>query len=435
MLTPEEGLLLAASLPGVECLLVTADGRQLRSPGFAAYELPRAPVVLQDKGDKEDKKADSWPDGFQANITITLPSIKSMRYRRPYVAVWIENAEAKPVRTISVWGNDPRYFKDLPQWWKFARNDKDLVKAVTRATRSPGKYQLVWDGKDQKGDCAAAGNVYDFRRGPPRARQTRAPIGQTRLRPGPGQSHPRSQRGDRGHHHRVRQEEVAMLQQPNDADRGDAAPGSTGPDAAAGEPSKHLMGQPSDQVRAHPRRLLHHLYRHLVKSCRYLHVYLTLFGLALLLFFSVTGFMLNHEDWFLPPYTTQGKIPKELLDQAGEDRVPLIDKLKDDFAIQGEMVSFKAEEGVYHLGFEGSIQVVIQRDGETLVKREENRVTEHIVDGTLPPEMVKPWSDEKRFALVEKLRENFGVKGKAGDFKLDEDKLEVNFTRPATSPK
>ena len=42
-------------------------------------------------------------------------------------------------------------------------------------------------------------------------------------------------------------------------------------------------------------------YRKLLKASRIAHVYLTLFGLVLILFFSVTGFMLNYEGWFLPP--------------------------------------------------------------------------------------------------------------------------------------
>ena len=42
-------------------------------------------------------------------------------------------------------------------------------------------------------------------------------------------------------------------------------------------------------------------YRKLLKASRIAHVYLTLFGLVLILFFSITGFMLNYEGWFLPP--------------------------------------------------------------------------------------------------------------------------------------
>jgi thiamine biosynthesis lipoprotein ApbE len=189
VLTPEEGLRLIGSLPGVECFLVAADGRQLRSPGFAAFELPlirrEVSVAAQDKGDKKDDKKPeqkddkkpeqkddkkpeqkdekkAWPDAFEASISVTLPNIAAVKYRRPYVAIWVANADAKPVRTVAVWGNNARYFKDLPEWWKFARNDNNLVQAVTRATRAPGKYSLVWDGKDDKGNALPQGTYTIF---------------------------------------------------------------------------------------------------------------------------------------------------------------------------------------------------------------------------------------------------------------------------------
>jgi FAD:protein FMN transferase len=157
VLTPEEGLRLVAATPGVECLLVTKDGAQLRSPGFAAFETPI--IFAQDKKEekKDEKKMEAWVEGYQVNFTLTLPSITAKKYRRPYVAVWIENADAKPVRTISVWGNNPRWISTLPQWWKIGTKDAALVKAVTRATRAPGKYTLVWDGKDDKGDVLPQG--------------------------------------------------------------------------------------------------------------------------------------------------------------------------------------------------------------------------------------------------------------------------------------
>ena len=62
------------------------------------------------------------------------------------------------------------------------------------------------------------------------------------------------------------------------------------------------------------------LFRGVVKWARTTHLYLTLFALGLLLFFAVTGFMLNHEDWFkakddAPGVETKltGKIPVEWL--------------------------------------------------------------------------------------------------------------------------
>jgi FAD:protein FMN transferase len=159
VLAPEEGMRLVAATPGVECLLVTKEGKQLRSAGFQAMDVPvarlEANVAFQDN--KDGKKIEAWPEGYQVNFMLTIPIVTAKKYRRPYVAVWVENADAKPVRSITVWGNNARYWKDLPQWWKFAKNDYGLVKAVTRATRAPGKYSLVWDGKDDKGNILFQG--------------------------------------------------------------------------------------------------------------------------------------------------------------------------------------------------------------------------------------------------------------------------------------
>jgi thiamine biosynthesis lipoprotein len=159
VLTPEEGLQLVAATPGVECLLVTKEGKQLRSDGFQAMEVPVARLAanIAFQNNKDGKKIEAWPERYQVNFTLTIPSVTTKKYRRPYVAVWVENADAKPVRSITVWGNNARYWKDLPQWWKFAKNDTDLVKAVTRATRPPGKYSLVWDGKNDNGTALPQG--------------------------------------------------------------------------------------------------------------------------------------------------------------------------------------------------------------------------------------------------------------------------------------
>jgi thiamine biosynthesis lipoprotein len=156
VLSAEEGLRLVAATPGAECLLVTADGKQVRSPGMKALEqaLPRQPVVHA----PANAAVDDWPAHYHVNITVTLPTIAdTKKYRRPYVAIWIENADGKAIRTMQVWGNSPKYLKDLPQWWKFAKDDADLVKAVTRATRPPGKYSIVWDGKDDQGKTLPQG--------------------------------------------------------------------------------------------------------------------------------------------------------------------------------------------------------------------------------------------------------------------------------------
>src|SRR3954468_1125799 len=49
---------------------------------------------------------------------------------------------------------------------------------------------------------------------------------------------------------------------------------------------------------------------------RWLHIYLSMFGLAVVLFFSVTGLTLNHPDWFGEPerrVSAQGRMAPEWL--------------------------------------------------------------------------------------------------------------------------
>ena len=96
---------------------------------------------------------DPWPSDFQVTVSLELPKIAGGgRYRKPYVAIWIENTDEKIVRTVTVWGNKPRWLPELTGWWKLAKGDQDFVKTITKATRNPGKYDVVWDGKDDKGN-------------------------------------------------------------------------------------------------------------------------------------------------------------------------------------------------------------------------------------------------------------------------------------------
>lgn len=154
VLTPDEGLRLIAATPGTECLFVTASGRQWRSLGFGKLEVPLPRIGSSCLA---ANAAAAWPDGFQVTIAIDLPKIASPKYRKPYVAVWVEDAKGKPVRSLAVWGNSPKYLRDLFDWWKFAQGNNGLIAAVARATRQPGKYTVVWDGKDDAGTAVEQG--------------------------------------------------------------------------------------------------------------------------------------------------------------------------------------------------------------------------------------------------------------------------------------
>ncbi len=159
VLSPAEGLRLVDGVPGAECLIVAADGNRIRSHGLKLLEVARATTLAtaDETCNTEEKKSTPWPDGYQLTVKVEIPKIDAAKYRRPYTAVWIEDETGKAVRTLAVWGNAPKYLKDLTDWWKIGKGDADLVKAVARATRGPGKYSLVWDGKDHQGNALPQG--------------------------------------------------------------------------------------------------------------------------------------------------------------------------------------------------------------------------------------------------------------------------------------
>jgi thiamine biosynthesis lipoprotein len=146
VLPPAKGLELIGSLreerAEVECLIIDRSGKAWPSVGWQAALVPQ-PVLLQAAGEG------AWEHELGISFSIANPG--GRKYRRPFVAIWIEDADGKPVRTLAVWGKEAKYLKDLRSWWAFARNDRKLVQAVTRASRAPGRYQLVWDGNNDKG--------------------------------------------------------------------------------------------------------------------------------------------------------------------------------------------------------------------------------------------------------------------------------------------
>lgn len=107
-------------------------------------------------------------------------------------------------------------------------------------------------------------------------------------------------------------------------------------------------------------------HRWLIKSARTVHLYVTLSGVVLLAFFAVTGFILNHEDWFgfgvANTRTATGHVPTALL--AGPDKLGIVELLRKDFAAKGVLDSFEEEEDSLRLAFTQPgrrVEAVIQR--------------------------------------------------------------------------
>src|SRR5690349_16255027 len=108
--------------------------------------------------------------------------------------------------------------------------------------------------------------------------------------------------------------------------------------------------------------------RGVVKWARTVHLYVTLFALALILFFSVTGFLLNHEDWVGTdnPHTRTetGTVPVALLAEP-MDRLAVVELLRKDYGAVGEVDSFEQEEDRARVVFKRPgtrIDATIQRE-------------------------------------------------------------------------
>jgi len=107
--------------------------------------------------------ASAWPATYQVTLGVELPApvAGGRRMKRPFLALWVEDASGKPVRTLTVWGTERKYLSELSNWWKFAKSEQNVVSNTTRATRPPGKYQVVWDGLDDGGKPVSQG-TYGF---------------------------------------------------------------------------------------------------------------------------------------------------------------------------------------------------------------------------------------------------------------------------------
>lgn len=83
--------------------------------------------------------------------------------RNPYVAVWIEDAAGKLVKTLALWheqrGGQDRWLSEMKAFFALGAGDADTVSSVTR---QPGSYSVQWDGAAADGSRATAGTYQVF---------------------------------------------------------------------------------------------------------------------------------------------------------------------------------------------------------------------------------------------------------------------------------
>jgi thiamine biosynthesis lipoprotein ApbE len=136
-----EGMDLVGRIPGAEAMRIGPAGMIARTPGFARRE--RVIEIRQ-------STPSNWPAGFEVTISLTLTT-PDPRLDRSYAAFWVEDLSGKLVRAIVLWGNKAQYHPEMSSFWKITRGDKDLLYKLTRATRAPGSYRVVWNGLDDDG--------------------------------------------------------------------------------------------------------------------------------------------------------------------------------------------------------------------------------------------------------------------------------------------
>ena len=100
---------------------------------------------------------------------------------------------------------------------------------------------------------------------------------------------------------------------------------------------------------------------------RWLHTYLSMFGLAAVLFFSVTGITLNHPGWFYDGLAAsaevEGRLAPALVGDA-VDELRVVEHLRREHDVRGALASFTTEEDECVVTFKGpgySADVFIRR--------------------------------------------------------------------------
>lgn len=135
------------SQSGVEVLLMTETGAVFPSKGWYSLLIPDA------------EHQPLWSGEKQFLIEYQTLDHQIAEYRRPYAAIWITTPERKLVRKLVVHGDNLRWLKNIPLWWRrYGSKDELAVDGLARATTAPGQHMLVWDGRDDKGNKVPKGN-------------------------------------------------------------------------------------------------------------------------------------------------------------------------------------------------------------------------------------------------------------------------------------
>lgn len=167
VLSVDESLALTETLSNVECLIITRDGQAHASPGWPG-EVNQAVsrARFASAASQEEDEEVVWNGGFELEVKFEIIQARGGRYRKPYVAVWVEDSDGFPVKTLALWvqagGPGPRWIPDLKRWYRSDRvralvDPADLVETLAEPSHRPAEYKLVWNGTDNQGEIVKPG--------------------------------------------------------------------------------------------------------------------------------------------------------------------------------------------------------------------------------------------------------------------------------------
>ncbi len=159
VMAPKESIAMASLMPGIDYLIITQKGERIESQNFHSLILPNnVPKLPAENVFANVIVQKAWKNEVVINLSLTQPPGFA---KRPFAAFWIEDEEKNTVKTIALWYNKIRWLPDVREWYR--KNGKSMTadpafySSITSATRSPGKYTLKWDGKDDKGNIVKPG--------------------------------------------------------------------------------------------------------------------------------------------------------------------------------------------------------------------------------------------------------------------------------------
>ncbi len=169
VLPVEEGLALVEATAGGAGLVVTRDGTLHRSERWAAMERPITPPP-DPFGFDEVAAAPfaKWKKDFIVEAKFTLVDSGTSGqggFKRHYVAVWVEDKRGRVIKVVALWAKQGEldYVKKLNDFWKswngsvIDQNEANALGTLSKATRRPGEYSVIWDGTTHFGDPVPQG--------------------------------------------------------------------------------------------------------------------------------------------------------------------------------------------------------------------------------------------------------------------------------------